>query len=75
LILSGIAVITLTALIFNENIGINKSDKTYEFTLDNIEALASENSKSDFYCCGNSGTCATGPNFVIHGTLSTSPCK
>lgn len=50
----------------------------------NVEALASGETDSGgntFYCCGNTGTCAkgtdaeTGEEFIIHGTLQSSPCK
>ncbi len=41
----------------------------------NVEALASENSTTKYWCCGNTGECAIGTNYVIHGKLSESPCN
>lgn len=44
--------------------------------LNNIEALArDESAAKDYWCCGNTSDCVTGPNFVIKGKFSESPCK
>ena len=58
-------------------------DPISSLVLSNIEALANggESSGQTFYCCGNSGDCAKGPDIdtgeeiIIHGKLSSKPCN
>lgn len=68
------------------NINFYNSQQSVSFSnlaLSNVEALATlaEDDKTEFWCCGNSGTCAkgtdetTGEDFEIKGKLSTSPCN
>lgn len=46
--------------------------------LTNVEALANEGEGSkvyDFWCCGNTCTCAKGEGIEVHGHLSRKPCQ
>lgn len=68
------ALVTIVSLNFNSI--IRKSGNTSVLTLANVEALAyAEGDISEFWCCGNTGTCAKGPNFIIYGTLKTTACE
>ncbi|MFV0420302.1 MAG: NVEALA domain-containing protein [Dysgonomonas sp.] len=76
-----IGVLTITATIAF-NINLDRKSNNISLTLSNVEALASEDDKkTDFWCCGSSGTCAkgtdenTGREFEIVGRLSKTKCK
>jgi hypothetical protein len=56
------------------NMNLSKSNNKGDLALANVEALADGETVSTYYCCGNTGICVQGPNFVIHGRLSSSPC-
>lgn len=74
---------TITMFISYNIYQSQKAIKLSDLALSNIEALAtlSEDDKTDFWCCGNTGTCAkgtdeaTGEDFEIKGKLNTSPCS
>lgn len=56
---------------------LNERELT-NIALSNVEALANEGegaSAIEFWCCGNTCTCAKGEEIVIHGHLSKNPCK
>lgn len=67
--------ITLISFLYVNN---NNEDKELDFTklaLENIEALANNESGTDHYwCCGNTDTCASGPGYEIKGKFKDKPC-
>ncbi len=70
LVLLAIVVIAVYFANFSTN-----SDKLSSLTLANTEALASENGKAEFWCCGNISTCAKGDGIEIVGHLQRLPCN
>jgi hypothetical protein len=80
IIFGSIAVLAIAAtIVFNVNLNA-QSEKLSDVSLANVEALADgESDTVNYWCCGNSDTCATGKDsngndVVIHGKVSSSPC-
>lgn len=70
------AVVVTIAVVAAFNLNINTLEEGLSaISLDNVEALASEGGTKHYWCCGNTGTCVQGPNYVIHGSLRTFPCN
>lgn len=68
------SIITVTSFLFVNNNKDNKLDLT-KLALENIEALANNESGTDHYwCCGNTDTCASGPGYEIKGKFQDKPC-
>lgn len=54
-----------------------KNDRSFsDLVLSNVEALANinETDTKEYWCCGNTGVCAEGPNYVLHGKFSETKC-
>lgn len=62
------------ALIAVFNIHLQENN-LLKVSLANIEALANEGNAKEYWCCGNTKTCVSGPNYTISGKLSESPCQ
>ena len=57
-------------------LSIDKFDGFSDLALNNIEALAfDESDTQNDWCCGNTGVCVKGPDYEIKGKLSDSPCS
>lgn len=50
--------------------------KLSDLALNNVEALAdiNETDTKEYWCCGNTGVCAEGTNYVLHGKFSDTKC-
>ena len=76
--LNFLIICSLITLISFLNVNNNNEDKELYFTqlaLENIEALANNESGTDHYwCCGNTSTCVKGPDYEIKGKFKDNPC-
>lgn len=69
------SIITLISFLFVNNNNEGKQLDLTNLALENIEALANNESGTDnYWCCGNTDTCASGPNYEIKGKLKDKPC-
>jgi hypothetical protein len=70
-----ITVMTAAALTAAWNINQSENEiKLSDLALDNVEALASREGGSGWWCCGYWGNCKSDGGSYIHGLFRVTPC-
>ena len=71
-----ITVMTAAALTAAWNINQSENEiKLSDLALDNVEALASREGGSGWWCCGYWGNCKSDGGSYIHGLFRVTPCQ
>ncbi|WP_261385656.1 NVEALA domain-containing protein [Parabacteroides distasonis] len=71
----GIAVMAVVAVAAAWNINQSENEiKLSDLALDNVEALASGEGGSGWWCCGYWGNCKSDGGSYIHGLFRVTPC-
>lgn len=71
-----ICIVTITISYLSSENNTQGKEEQFQLVSANIEALArNENGQEDYWCCGNTKTCASGPGYEIKGQLKEKPCN